>query len=366
MKTVLIDVTSTIPNKNKGYISGIGKSTYWLINSLNKINNLPFNIELCTNGLKNLNFNYYNWKFKHHKIPCPSSLHIFDLDIKALWRNNFLKYDLYHIPSNIDYTLKNESFVTTIHDCDRFTTTENLNIINKYLHTAKYSRGIVTCSEYSKKEIVEFLKVDPEKVSVIYWGIDRSLFNQNIDKSNIKKFNIDRPYFFACSCNAPRKNIITALRAFKKFLTYNPEHIFVLSWGTPPIDIIKEFSNEIENKQIIFLPYVSDDELVSLYNEASLSIFISRKEGFGFPILESYACNTPIMVCRNSCIEEIAQDAGIYVGENNIDEIVDIMLMFENSKFNFEDFEKRKNNILKKFTWKKTANEYINFYNKHL
>lgn len=366
-KKILIDVTSTVPHGKNSYISGIGKSTYWLVNALNKKENLPFNMQLYTIGVKNISFNFYDWNFEHNVIPFPASLHFLDMGLSSLWRKFFLNYDLYHLPGNIDYTYKGEQFVATIHDCDRFSTTKDLEIKKKYINTAEKSRGIVTCSEFSKSEIIKNFNIDPSKVSVIYWGIDLHLFTikQNWEKK-LQKFNIHVPYFFACSCNAPRKNIITALRAFKKFLSYNPKHVFVLAWGNPPKSVMNEFVTEIEQKKIIFLPYVDDDDLVALYNGASLSIYISRREGFGFPILESYACGTPVLVCDNSCIPEIAQDAGIYVGEDAIDEIVDVMLYFDKEKFDTENFKIRSQNILNKFTWEKTADNYVKFYSKYL
>ena len=57
-------------------------------------------------------------------------------------------------------------------------------------------------------------------------------------------------------------------------------------------------------KPIIYVANVSDEDLVALYNGANCTMFPSRYEGFGFPILESYACGTPVMTCRNSSLEE--------------------------------------------------------------
>ena len=91
-------------------------------------------------------------------------------------------------------------------------------------------------------------------------------------------------------------------------------------------------------KKIIFLSYVSDETLLSLYNGASVTLFPTLSEGFGFPILESFACGTPVMTCRNTSLPEVGGDVALYVGENDIDEMVDVMRLFENMKYDTEEF----------------------------
>ena len=118
-KKVLIDVTSTIPRKGS-YISGIGKSTYWLIDALNKKADIPFDIELCATGIKSIGFDFYNWHFKHHVIPVPKSLHVGKTNVACLWRNCIIKHDLFHIPHIVDYVQKNEKYVSTFHDLDAY------------------------------------------------------------------------------------------------------------------------------------------------------------------------------------------------------------------------------------------------------
>ena len=70
-------------------------------------------------------------------------------------------------------------------------------------------------------------------------------------------------------------------------------------------------------------------------------MYPSRSEGFGFPILESFAYGTPVMTCRNSCLQEIGRDVALYVGEDNVDEIVDVMKYFEKNLFNIRNFLKK-------------------------
>lgn len=97
------------------------------------------------------------------------------------------------------------------------------------------------------------------------------------------------------SCSHPRKNIETLIKAFIQFNSKKREHKLVLVWSNPPKSILNLCQKNIENSDIIFLKYISDKDLVSVYNGATATFFPTRYEGFGFPILESFACNTIIV-----------------------------------------------------------------------
>ena len=208
-----------------------------------------------------------------------------------------------------------------------------------------------------------------EVVSVVYWGASTDKFyieDKNITKRNLHLLGIDGPYFVSISCAHPRKNIRILLKAFQLFLQINPKHKLVLVWSNPPQDILQTYAKEISDLKIVFLKYVSDEYLRSLYNGATLTMYPSRSEGFGFPILESFACGTPVMTCRNSCLQEIGRDVALYVGEDNVDEMVDVMKYFEKNLFNMELFKKMSNNLLPSFSWDETASKYVDFYTKSL
>ncbi len=379
MKKILIDVTNTLPvlGPNGGYISGIGRSTINLVNSLNKMDDLSLSIELYATTFRSMRCCFYDWKFKHHILPIPTKFKIKGRMMDSYLRYKLYDYDLFHITGNYFDVASNEPFVVTIHDCTDMDNKTNIDmdkalvekLRKKYEYMAHYSKAIITVSEFSKREIVDYLNVDPDKIHVVYWGVDRGKFRkmpENLIIEILHKYDIYRPYFFACSCNRPRKNLVTALRAFKEFLKGNPQHVFVVAWNNPTPEIKEEFAKEIKDKHIIFLPFLTDDELVAFYNGASMSVYISIKEGFGLPILESFSCGTPVMTCRNSSLAEVGQNAAIYVGEYNIDEMVDVMKMFENQSYNLGEFYNLSEIVTRQFTWQNTAKKYLEIFEKSI
>lgn len=374
--TILINATIAIPSvfRGKSYISGMGQATIALINSLCKISS-PYNLELYASGIKAINFDFYGWNFPCHVLPFPNRIGLRKLC--PFFRSKLFEYDLFHITENYFDVASGERFIVTIHDCTDFDPEYSADVdmvtrqkrLRKYFKMAEKSEMIVTDSMFSKEEIIKYMDVSPDKVFVNYLGIDRERFKViPAFKVNevLHKYGINSPYFFACSCNRHRKNLITALRAFKKFLTYNPNHIFVAAWRDPFYEIKTEFANEIENRKIIFLPYLTDEEIVGLYNGASMSVYVSRKEGFGMPLLESFACGTPIMTCNNSSLPEVGKDVAIYVGEDNIDEMVDVMCLFEKQLYNLELFHQKSESVLNQFSWDDTAKRCLDIYDRCL
>lgn len=377
MKKILIDITPTMPNTSAGhvgnYVSGIGQAAIALLDALNKMDDIPYNIELYASSFRARNYDFSKWKFKVHKFPMPSKFSNKYPKVEPFLRSLMCKYDLYHIPANYASVGKREPFIVTIHDCTDMDAANSSDVadeerallLKKYQRVTQYSRAIVTDSQFSKSEILKYFDISPDKVIVNYLGLDRSKFcvlTDDMVKSVLTKLGISQPYIFACSCSRPRKNLVTALRAFKKFLTYHPEHIFVAAWGNPFPEIKEEFAKEISDGKIRFLPFLTDEEIVALYNGASLSVYVSRKEGFGLPILESFACGTPVMTCRNSSLPEVGQDAAIYVGEDSIDEMVDVMRIFETDSYDLMDFKKKSERVMNQFTWENTAKRCLDIY----
>jgi glycosyltransferase involved in cell wall biosynthesis len=371
-KKLLVKANGIANARKSGVISGVGRSTQKLLSALNAIDELPFDIEVYVDGTSGIGFDFYGWKFPHFVFPIPVSLGNERTSLEPWYRKHFMNYDLLHIPHNDDWVYDGERFVVTMHDAfeyDMALLQGNQKVCKKWERMALESKGIITCSEFSKSEIINRFNVNPEKIEVVYWGMDTELFHQITQKeleSGLNRLNLNEPYFLSVSCAAPRKNIRMLLKAYKKFSEKEVNHRLILVWGNPPEDLLKEYGAEISKGKIVFLNSVSDEDLRVLYNGASLTLFPSRAEGFGFPVLESFACGTPVMTCRNTSLPEVGKDVAIYVGEDSIDEMVDVMRLFDKGQYNMSVFAEQASMLIKNFSWGKTAQKYVDFYVKHL
>jgi len=374
MKKVLINTNSIVQYSSQTHLSGIGRSTFSLLKALAEMDKLPFEIVMYSQRVKSGGLEGYHFPFKTFRIPLPLT-NRFTKIIKALrLRELFSGYDLYHVPQNMDDNDINlEKTIFTIHDLmiyrfpNLFPHTEQFD--REIRHLAAKCKSIVTCSESSKKDIIENWNLPEEKVTVIPWGIDRAIFYPETQAEIVKvtaEFTIEGAYFLAVSCSHPRKNIELVLKAFQIYSNENSMHKLVLVWGNPPEKLLKEYADEISSGKILFLDHIDDAELRALYSGATATLFTSFYEGFGFPILESFACHTPVVTCRNSSLIEMGSDIAHYTSETNVEELVSLLHSFDTADFMPHNFIQRVEDHLKNYTWEKTASLYIKFYLKNL
>lgn len=378
-KRLLVKANGIANARKSGVFSGVGRSTHKLLSALNDIDELPFDIAIYVDGISSIGFDFYGWKFPHSIFPVPVSWGNKKTSFEPWFRKHFMKYDLLHIPHNDDWVYDGEKFVVTIHDVsdyDLAVENNNQSVIEKWQRMANKSVGIMTCSNFSKSMIIDRLHVPDDKITVVYWGTSTDVFyiNKKTEtEKRLREMGVSGSYFLSVSCTHRRKNIRTLLRAYRQFrekwsqIERMPcRHKLLLVWNNAPKDLLREYSKEIDYGNIIFMNSISDDDLRSLYCGATCTMFPSLAEGFGFPILESFACGTPIMTCKNTSLTEVGKDVAIYVGENNVDEMVRVMMCFEKGEYDMEKFIVNSKRIVDTFSWHNTAREYIKFYQKFL
>ena len=265
--------------------------------------------------------------------------------------------------------------IVTLHDALFMHINENafdhLGMRKRVPSLMQKCRGIITCSESSKKDIVETMGIDSDKIDVIYWGIDHETFNFQKDKDIVKKrlseqFNIHKPFFLSVSCNAERKNSHLLVEAYLRLLENDPLNDLVLVWSDPPVFVKKMVDKSDINNRIHYLAGVSDTDLALLYNGATSFIYPSSYEGFGLPVLEAMACGTPLVTCRNSSLPEVGGEAVLYMDKPCSENIFNFLEGFENSGFNSSQLSGDGILQASKFTWDKTALEYLRLYKRYL
>ena len=121
-----------------------------------------------------------------------------------------------------------------------------------------------------------------------------------------------------------------------------------------------------ENEKIVRLGFVPTEDLVGIYNLSSVFVTPSLYEGFGLPVLEAMACGCPVITTKEGSLAEVAGSAAFYVDAYDVASISSgIQKVLDNEKLQQELREKGLENV-KKFSWKKTAQETIKVYERVL
>ncbi len=369
---ILIDANSAVLRRNMKFLPGIGRTTLELINALNRVDKNGLEIGLYTQQCRLTKpFQLKTLSNKH--LPLPGNQRVKKVIMDFCFNRQFPRFDLLHVPHNFEALANPERALVTIHDAMFFSYPEDFLghqfARENYPKLAKACKGIVTCSNASKSDIVYFMGIHPDKITVIPWGINHQLFSPGKEEEiNLlcSKNRIDRPYFLMVSCDIGRKNTLTLMKAYHLFAKSDPEHMLILVWNNPPKSYKDQFSREIENDCIRFEGGINDETLHLLYAGASASFFPSRYEGFGLPVLESMACGTPVITCRNSALQEVGSNAALYIDPDDVRGMADIMKAFEKNTIDRKDLSEKSLVHAQEFTWEKTARAYINFYKKYL
>lgn len=227
--------------------------------------------------------------------------------------------------------------------------------------------AIITDSESSKKDISKFAGISEDKIFVVYLAAGEHF--RKVDKPK-NKFNLPQKFALYVGDITWNKNLPNLIKAINKtdiplvivgktFL--NTEYDRNNPWNQG----IKE-SQELAkgNSKVIGLGFVSDEDLVDLYNLATVFVMPSFYEGFGLPIVEAMQSGCPVVTTKGGSISEIAGDAAIYVDPEDVDSIEEgIKKVFNDEKLQ-KELRTKGLEQAKIFTWEKTANATMSVYKK--
>lgn len=214
----------------------------------------------------------------------------------------------------------------------------------------KNAHHIITVSEFSKRELLDFYKIKEENISVIYNAI-----NAKFAPSQFIMNRDNKRYILAVSSNNYHKNFNALISAFNKI---DDPLLTLLVVGEENKNFSKQNYSDLKlDSRIKFLGRVSDEELIQLYGNACFFVFPSLYEGFGIPPLEAQACGCPVIASNSASMPEVLRDSVIYFPPNRIDLLQERMLQFLN------DGNLKQEKIMagyentKRFSWSKSANK---------
>lgn len=270
------------------------------------------------------------------------------------------KIDLMHFPHyNIPLFYRGK-FIVTIHDLTHLILPEFLP--NKFAYYyAKFMIGyavrkaehVFTVSKNTKKDIIRMFKVNPDKITVTYNGVDKDFRIKKKEEIEYlyDKFQIPRnkKIIMYVGNLKPHKNLERLLEAFALLENRNDKILLLVGKAFKSVDLQKREEELKIKENVIHTGLVTKEELVDFYNLADLFVFPSLYEGFGIPPLEAMACGTPVICADNSSLPEVVGDAAVMFNAKDIKQMAELI-----EKQMYEK-EKQKTKLLikhiEKFNW---------------
>jgi glycosyltransferase involved in cell wall biosynthesis len=278
-------------------------------------------------------------------------------------------YDLYH---GLNYHIPRVAFpsIVNIYDLSyllfpQYFTRKRLNDIGgKVTSSIERADRVLTGSESTKADIVNFLKVPGEKVEVTPFGVEEAFKPQGSGEVSLirKKYNLPERFILFVGTIEPRKNIISLLRAYHKLGRSDIGLVVAGGRGWLFEETFREVGRLNLHGKVIFPGRVPETDLPALYSAASVFVYPSAYEGFGFPPLEAMACGTAVITSSTSSLPEIVGDAGILVNPEDADEIAEAIRSVLDDDSKREKMRTKGIERAKRFSWETCARETLKHY----
>lgn len=283
------------------------------------------------------------------------------------------KENIKHITSqDLAYLLelvKLEKTIITCHDLIPWVYDNNrLPTWKLNMKGLKKADRIITVSEYSKNEIVKYVGYPEDQITVIPNAVDHNNYYVKRDREIVKKLGVPdtQKVILYVGSEQPRKNVPFLLEAISLLKKKLPG-IKLLKIGVPQVSGVREeLLKLIEvldiQKEVIFVGYVSENDLTKYYNAADLFVFPTLYEGFGLPPLEAMACGTPVITSNVTSLPEVVGDSAVTIDPYDVNAFAEAM-------YDLLTDEKLRENMINKglkraqlFNWEKSAKETLKVY----
>ncbi len=281
--------------------------------------------------------------------------------------------DVFHSP---DFTLPPVSPRTrtllTVHDLSFVRDPDSaVDVLRAYLNrvvprSVARADHVLADSHATRADLIDLYNTPPEKISVLYSGVNDS-FRPVTDPAALAKVRLrytlgDGPFILAVGTLQPRKNYERLIQAFAQLP--HPDLRLVIAGGRGWLfdAIFAEVERLGLRERVLFPGFVADSDLPALYTAARVFAYPSLYEGFGLPILEAFACGTPVVTSTASSLPEVAGDAALLVPPTDVDALAAALDQAVIDETLRAGLLHRASMQLKLFSWQKSALQLVETY----
>jgi len=302
---------------------------------------------------------YRTQKIQHRIIPFKRFWTKIRLSMEML----FHKPDVLFVPSHVLPHFCPKKSIITIHDTafmhlkKEYSKREYWYLKKTTKYAARKASSIIVPSEATKKDLMHFFNCSAEKIHVIPHGSDfkPKKFHADFDTKALEQLGLRRAdnFFLFIGRLESKKNLVRLIEAFAKFHETFKNFKLILAGrrGTGFSRILKTVQ-KLKLTDCVFMPgYILENEKHVLLKYCNAFVFPSLYEGFGFPILEAFSYQKPVITSPAASIPEVAEDAAILVDPYDINSIAEGMKKIVTDPKIKEKLLAKEEQQLKKFNW---------------
>ena len=263
--------------------------------------------------------------------------------------------------------------IATIHDAIPLSGKEWFKPVHRIYHMALkrsmyWPDHVITVSHHSKSEIVRELGIPERMVSVVHNGVAKQWFRKpTTDEVNSirRKYGLPKKYVVSVGTIQPRKNfefLIKAFRCLHEDTRRDHALVIVGKPGSNSEHICAQFKKEEKSGSFRWLNYVEEAELQLVVAGATAMAFPSLAEGFGIPIIESFAAGTPVIASNRTSMPEVAGDAAILASPSDMREFSNGLEALLSDEMLREKLKFQGQRRAREFAWEAAVSKTIDVY----
>lgn len=251
--------------------------------------------------------------------------------------------------------------VVTIHDCAVFDAPQGFTSAFAWWYRkllprlARRVRRVLTVSEFSRQRLIEWCRLDPQRVTAVPNGVDSRFrpvaFSPQAPRPPIA--GLPSSYVLCLGSLEPRKNLRRLLDAWRRAPELHSDLTLVLTGGNA--GMFREAGLDPLPPSVLLTGRVADEHLPALYAGATMFVYPSLYEGFGLTVLEAMASGTPVICSNTTSLPEVAGDAACLIDPTDVDSLAAAMVRLANDAAERSELRERGLARAERFSWDAAA-----------
>lgn len=361
-----------------GGLDGIGNYTVELLCSFREradVELFPYSFGLAPGDWPSLGINYPREQLQLPRYDVLAASSVLTHGLFPLTGELSKHVDLVHATDHLIPRVRNIPVVATLMDAIPLTHPEwvSKSLVGRFKtqlwkKTATWADRIITISDHSKRQIVDYFDLAAETIDVIPLGVDKRWFAPIVieERTRVRKKHDLRDQNFICvGTLQPRKNIEKAINAYLRLPRAIQEDVGLVVVGRAGWqcdEIVSRLGQGAYGAGVRWLKHLPDNELRAVLQDSIALVFPSLHEGFGLPVLEAFASRTPVIASNTTSLPEVAGDAALLIDPHDEEAIADAMRRVVEDDDLASWLKARGYERAALFTWDRTAEMTVQSY----